>query len=223
MKKNSTASKTGNKKKVKKETRLKILKAARKVFAQYAYHAASIRMIGKEAGIDHPLISYYFPSKAVLFEAVLADILEEWHKANQSWFDGLEKMGPTDGLSLYIDRMLDYSRKHAYAAEVFLLNMVQAQDADTIPGYQAIQVFFDQTTRLLKNLVPVRSAESDIEKFTQNFNTLALSYIGAKSYYAGILGMSPRSREYKEWVKGALMDLLLPRLKQLMYGKGSTA
>ncbi|MBW2177693.1 MAG: helix-turn-helix transcriptional regulator, partial [Deltaproteobacteria bacterium] len=77
--------KAEKKKPAKKATHLKILKAARKIFAQYAYHAASIRMIGKEAGIDHPLISYYFPSKAILFEAVLADIVQEWHKANVTW------------------------------------------------------------------------------------------------------------------------------------------
>ena len=60
MKKKPSTPKVENKKPSKKVTRLKILKAARKVFAQRAYHAASIRMIGKEAGIDHPLISYYY-------------------------------------------------------------------------------------------------------------------------------------------------------------------
>ncbi len=219
MKKNTSTKKTEKKKPEKKATRSKILKAARKVFAQYAYHAASIRMIGKGAGIDHPLISYYFPSKAVLFEAVLADIMEEWHVANQAWFEGLEKMNPEKGLSLYIDRMLGYMRKHPYAAQVFLLNMVQAHDADTIPGYQAIQIFFDQSTQLLKSLVPMQATDSDIEKFRQSFNTLAMSYIGAKSYYAGILGFQANSRDYKKWVKEMLMDLFLPRLKQLISGR----
>ena len=219
MKNNTKTPKTDNRKPVKKATRSKILKAARKVFAQYAYHAASIRMIGKEAGIDHPLISYYFPSKAILFEAVLADIVQEWHKANQAWFEGLDQMSPEAGLSLYIDRMLDYMRKHPYAAQVFLLNMVQAQDADTIPGYDAIQTFFDQSTQLLKSLVPMQAADSDIVKFRQSFNTLAMSYVGAKSYYAGILGIPANSKEYKEWVKGMLMELFLPRLKQLISGK----
>jgi AcrR family transcriptional regulator len=217
MKKNTITTKPEKKKPTKNATRSKILKAARRVFAQYAYHAASIRMIGKEAGIDHPLISYYFLSKAVLFEAVLADIVQEWHKANQGWFEDLDKMGPEAGLSLYIDRMLDYSRKHSYAAQVFLLNMVQAQDADTIPGYQAIQTFFNQSTQLLKSLVSMQATDSDIEKFTQSFNTLAMSYMGAKSYYAGLLGIPANSRQYKKWVKEMLMDLFLPRLKQLMF------
>ena len=221
MKKNTTTTKPEKKKPTKKATRSKILKAARKIFAQYAYHAASIRMIGKEAGIDHPLISYYFPSKAELFEAVLADIVQEWHKANEAWFEGLEKMGPEAGLSLFIDRMLDYSRKRPYAAQVFLLNMVQAQDADTIPGYQAIQKFFDQSSQLLKSLVPMKATDSDIEKFRQSFTTLAMSYGGAKSYYAGILGIPANSRQYKQWVKEMLMDLFLTRLKQLIHGENS--
>jgi AcrR family transcriptional regulator len=221
MKKNTSTQKSENKKPAKKATRSKILKAARKVFAQYAYHAASIRMIGKEAGIDHPLISYYFPSKAILFEAVLEDIVQEWLRANQAWYEGLDKMGPEAGLSLYVDRMLGYVLKHPYAAQVFLLNMVQAQDGDTIPGYHAIQIFFDQSAQLMKRLVPMQATDSDIEKYRQSFNTLVMNYVGAKSYYAGILGIQPNSKEYKEWVKGMLMDLFLPRLKQLMFGKQS--
>ncbi len=51
----------------KKETRDKILNAASQIFASYPYHTASIRMIGKQAEIEHPLISYYFASKADLF------------------------------------------------------------------------------------------------------------------------------------------------------------
>ena len=218
MKKKNSTTKPEKKKPVKKVTRSKILKAARKVFAQYAYHAASIRMIGKEAEIDHPLISYYYPSKAELFEAVLTDIVEGWHKANAGWFEDLDQMRPEACLALYIDRLIGYSRKHPYAARVFLLNVVQAQDAETIPGYKAIQAFFEQSTELIKSRLPVQASDRDIEIFRQSFNTLALSYLGAKSYYAGILGMDANRREYEKWIKDMLMDLFLPRLKQLMSG-----
>lgn len=216
MKKNTPPTNPEKKKPVKKATRSKILKAARKVFAQYAYHAASIRMIGKEAGIDHPLISYYFPSKAELFEAVLQDIVQEWHRANTAWLEGLNKMSPEDGLTLYVDRLIDYSRIRPYAAQVFLLNMVQAKDAETIPGYQAIQEFFHG--QVLQDFIPIQASNSEIEKFRQSFFTLALSYVGAKSYYAGILGIPASSRRYKAWVKEMLIDLFLPRLKQLVSG-----
>ena len=219
MKNNTKTPKTENRKPSKKTTRLKILKAARKVFAQYAYHAASIRMIGKEAGIDHPLISYYFPSKAELFEAVLADIVQEWDKANEAAFEGLEKMSPETGLALYLDRIIGNSRKNPYAARVYLLNMVQAQDEETIPGYQAIRTFFERTMAVIKDRIPLQASDRDIEIFRQGLNTLILSYLGAKSYYAGILGMDADSGEYEKWLKDMLMVLFLPRLKQLISGK----
>jgi len=219
MKKNTSTQKTEKKKPAKKATRSKILKAARKVFAQYAYHAASIRMIGKEAGIDHPLISYYFPSKAELFEAVLTDIVQEWDKANEAAFEGLEKMSPEAGLALYLDRIIGNSRKHPYAGRVYLLNMVQAQDEEAIPGYQAIRTFFERTMAVLKDRIRLQASDRDIEIFSQGLNTLLLSYLGAQSYYAGILGMDSDSSEYEQWLKDMLMALFLPRLKQLISGK----
>jgi AcrR family transcriptional regulator len=219
MKEKSKTQKDKKKKPAKKKaTRLKILKAARKVFAQRAYHAASIRMIGKEAGIDYQLIGYYFQSKAELFEAVLADIVQEWDKANEAAFVGLEKMSPEAGLALYLDRMIGYSRKHSYAGRVYLLNMVQAQDEEAIPGYQAIRTFFERTIAIFKDRIPLQASDRDIEIFRQGFNTLILSYLGAQSYYAAILGMDADSSKYEKWLKDMLMALFLPHLKQLMAG-----
>jgi hypothetical protein len=59
MKKSTTTTKPAQK-----ATRLKILKAARKVFAQYAYHAASIRCYASnvthaEQITYHPLCGWY--------------------------------------------------------------------------------------------------------------------------------------------------------------------
>ena len=51
----------------------KILRAAKKVFCHYPYSTASMRMIANEARVDHPLIIYYYSTKAVLFETVLKD------------------------------------------------------------------------------------------------------------------------------------------------------
>ena len=82
------------------KTRHKILGAACKVFAKHPYNSASIRMVGKEGGFDHPLITYYFPTKADLFEAVVAEVCEEFYQANISWFEGLEGLPPRQGLSL---------------------------------------------------------------------------------------------------------------------------
>ena len=46
----------------------KILRAAKKVFSLHPYASATMRMIAREARIDHPLIIYYFSTKAVLLK-----------------------------------------------------------------------------------------------------------------------------------------------------------
>src|SRR5208337_4671256 len=84
-------------------TRAAILLAARKIFSRFPYHVASIRMIGKEAEVEHPLISYYFPNKKKLFEAVLADICEEYVGMIGKWLSAVRKMGVSEGFMKYID------------------------------------------------------------------------------------------------------------------------
>jgi len=204
---------------VPKPTRDKIIEAAIEVFADYPYNAASIRMIGNAAKIDHPLISYYFPNKAVLFEEVLKTITEEYYQANTAWFDGLEKLGPEKGLSLYLDRFFEFALTHPKALRIFALNLVQAEDAEIIPGYLHIQNFFSKTTRTFIKTIPLQGSDRDIAFFTHSFNTLVMNYLAAGTYYASILGLEPGSRGYFNWVKDALIFLFLPRLKQLISGK----
>lgn len=201
-----------------KDTRETILAAAITVFSDYPYYSASIRMIGKAAGIEHPLINYYFPTKAALFEEVLETVTNEYYHANISWFEGLEGLAPEAGLSLYLDRFLDFALKHPKPLRIIALNLVQAEGPEIIPGYQRIQSLFTKMTRTFMDAVPLNAPAKTIEMLTASFNTLAINYLGANTYYSGILGMEPQSPEYLQWVKDSLMFVVLPRLKQLLGG-----
>ena len=65
-------------------TRLLILKAAIAEFAEKGFEAASIRSIAERIGLQHPLITYHFPSKGALWRAsaeyAFAQIRDEWDK-----------------------------------------------------------------------------------------------------------------------------------------------
>lgn len=200
----------------KKPTRDIILAAATQVFSDYPYYTASIRMIGKAAGIEHPLVSYYFPNKAALFEEVLKTETEKYYEAHTTWFDGLAALKPEKGLSLYLDRFLEFARNHPKPLRIITLNLVQAEDSEIIPGYQQIQNFFEKTAATFTQKIPLTGSKEDIEKLTSSFNTLAINYLGAGTYYAGILGMDPASRQYIKWVKDSLTYITLPRLKKLL-------
>jgi len=63
-------------------TRSAILQAALAEFAEKGFEAASIRSIAERTGLQHPLITYYYPSKDLLWRAVAEctfdRIREEW-------------------------------------------------------------------------------------------------------------------------------------------------
>lgn len=200
-------------------TRDKILAAAKKVFAEHPYSAASIRMVGKAAGIDHPLISYYFPAKAELFEAVVEDVTETYYRANTSWLEGLGELSASQGLSLYIDRLLDFTSKHPEALRIVALNLVQPEESAIIPGFRRIQALLAGNTETFRHVAALRASADEVRMFTESFNTMVINYLGAATYYAGILGLDPRSLDYLHWVKETLVFLFLPRLKQLIRGE----
>ncbi len=206
----------GSRDRRKKETRETIIEAAINVFSDYPYYAASIRMIGKAAGIEHPLINYYFPTKAALFEEVLEAVTAEYYQANISWFEGLEGLDPEAGLSLYLDRFLDFALTHPKPLRMIALNLVQAEGTEIIPGYQRLQSLFTKMMQTFMKAAPLQGSEASIGMLTTNFNTLAINYLGASTYYAGILGLTPGSAEYLKWVKDAMVFMILPRLKQLL-------
>ena len=54
-------------------TRTAILEAALAEFAEKGFEAASIRSIAERTGFQHPLITYHYPSKDLLWQAVAED------------------------------------------------------------------------------------------------------------------------------------------------------
>src|SRR5216110_3407095 len=62
-------------------TRSAILKAAFAEFAEKGFEAASIRSIAERTGFQHPLITYHYPSKDLLWRAVAEDTFERIREA----------------------------------------------------------------------------------------------------------------------------------------------
>jgi len=197
-------------------TRERILRAARKVFAEHPYNAASFRMIGKEGGFDHPLINYYFPRKADIFEAVVVEICEEFFQANLTCFEGLDEMPPREGLALYIDRFLDFNLENPEPLRIIMLNITRVDRLEGIPGYQHIPEVMARTRRTFEERANLKASPKDIGMFQNSFNALVFFYLGASSCQAEILGIEPDSPKYHKWVKDTLMYIFLPLLERLI-------
>ena len=63
-----------------------ILLAAERLFAEYGYHAVTIRQIAEEAGVPLALVGYYYGQKHELFESIFA----HWSSTIEERLAGLQ-------------------------------------------------------------------------------------------------------------------------------------
>lgn len=69
------------------ETRTTILNAALSEFASKGYDAASIRSIADRIGLQHPLITYHYRTKDILWRAVAEHVFERIREKWQVYLD----------------------------------------------------------------------------------------------------------------------------------------
>jgi AcrR family transcriptional regulator len=85
-------------------TRLSILQAALSEFADKGFEAASIRSIAERTGLQHPLITYHYPTKDAL-----------WRATAEYAFEQIREKWDTSGLELLDAAPVDHLRA-AYRA-----------------------------------------------------------------------------------------------------------
>ncbi len=197
-------------------TRAIILQAARNVFSRYPYHVASIRMIGKEAGVEHPLISYYFPNKKKLFEVVLAGVCDEYNNKIGEWLMAVRHMPTAKGFMKYIDFWLDYSYKNPEPYKILALNLIHSEDITKIPGYHYLKKYLERNRQVFEEKIALKGPANKINMYFNSFSLLLIAFIGAGSYIARIQGIEPDSPRYKRLVKETLAYICIPRFKEIL-------
>jgi AcrR family transcriptional regulator len=220
---NLTATDTMQPKEEKKETRDKILEAARQVFAAYPYHSAGIRMISNLAGVDHPMIKYYFGSKADLFQTVISDMMSQRWELQKDWYAIVKPMGPIRGFSLFLDLVLEDYRKRPGLLHLVSLNFRQVDPENPIPGFNLIEDFIKTEINRMKASLGVKIPDHEAEMFIRVFDTLLIGFLGGAHTHAGMLGMDPESIVYFNWVKESILYTLAPRFKMMVQQSTSSA
>ncbi len=193
------------------------MRAAQKVFSEHPYHTASMRMIGKEARIEHPLINYYFPNKAVLFETIVQEQCDQFARYTAEWLDEASKATSiAEGFMKHIDRMIDYNGENPEAIRILALNLAQADNISLIPGYQRFPRLIEEIQEIFVEKIAPAGSEAEISMFINSFNFLVISFLGSNTCIAQIQGMDPGGKAYREWVKNTLGFMFLPRLREII-------
>lgn len=212
---NHTESKNGGDAKKGELARKKILWAARLIFARQPYHAASLRMIAKEGGFDHPLIRYYFPTKADLFKAVVAEVVGEFAEAHFRWIKGLDLLPPSKALPQLIGRIVDYHYENPEGMNIIMQNISQMGRLSSIPGYEMLPDLLMKMRGNFRLKIPLSGPEAEIEQFYSSLFVTVVLYLGASSTTAQFLGLDSSDSGYRGWVKDSLVFQFLPWMARL--------
>ncbi len=206
------------KKKDSKQTRQAILDAAVQVFAKKSYTAASIRMIATQGGVPHALIRYYFPTKAELFDAAAQSICTDLYRASEKAVLEVRTMERAPGFSLYVSRLIEFSRENPWTFRIFLLNL-SAETVETVPGRTRFIGTVESVREQLAGSLRFKASLEDLCRFTDSFNALLFYYLGTPESAAWLLHLDPDSDAYYQWVHQTLVGIFLPALDELFRGE----
>lgn len=198
------------------QTREKILQAARKVFSNHPYHTASMRMIGQEAGVDHPLISYYFSGKSELYKTIIEGIYNELILLNRECFEKFKEEGIEGGFEKYIARLIDYNHENPVSFRIFALNVPQQIKIAHIPGHDYLTEYVDRICSIFEKAFLLKQSRREIQMYVHSFSFLLVTFLGAEHTVARVKGLEPGSPEYKTWIKETLTYLFLPRFIEII-------
>lgn len=99
-----------------------ILAAALENFSQFGIHGTRLEQVAELAGVSKTNLLYYYPSKEVLYVAVLRQILDVWLAPLKAF---REEFTPLVAISEYIRLKLEVSRDYPQASRLFCLEMLQ--------------------------------------------------------------------------------------------------
>jgi TetR/AcrR family transcriptional regulator len=93
-------------------TREDILQAAIQIFAQHGFECAKIAEIARQAGVQHPLVSYYFTDKEALWDAVIDQVWGEFGKSFIDVAAEFQGIDPQQQLRMLYRRYVLFSARH---------------------------------------------------------------------------------------------------------------
>lgn len=99
-----------------------ILTAALETFSQFGIHGTRLEQVAELAGVSKTNLLYYYPSKEVLYVAVLRQILDVWLAPLKAF---REEFTPLVAIQEYIRLKLEVSRDYPQASRLFCLEMLQ--------------------------------------------------------------------------------------------------
>ena len=101
---------------IREKNRQKIIQAAEQIFAQKGFSGATTQAIAELSKLPKANVHYYFGTKAALYKAVIANILDPWLSATNDLKDDSD---PRQAMESYIRAKVMLSKNRPLASRIF--------------------------------------------------------------------------------------------------------
>ncbi len=127
------------------ETKKRITEAAIKVFSQYGYNGATIRMIAKEAGLSVGAVYLYFKDKEELSLFLLKEKISEIERRIKEALQG--PRSPLEALKRYLKTSFQFARENRE------LIIMHSKEQGFTFGLEIKREFFKKEMEILKGVI----------------------------------------------------------------------
>ena len=127
------------------ESKKRIINAALKLFSEYGYSKASMRMIANAAGISIGGLYLYFKNKDELYLTLIKSRLDELADMTRKSLKDIDD--PADAVSKFISLHLAYAKKHRE------LILVQGREHGFTFGISAKRKFFKTQRGFIEDII----------------------------------------------------------------------
>jgi len=126
-------------------TKKKILDVAGRIFSEYGYAGANMKMIAGAANIAVSSLYLYFKNKEDLYRALMKTGIDDF---SDRIMQQVKDIGdPSEAISAFITMSLDYAKKHK---DIIL---IQGWEHDVAFGLEMKRKFFKRQRNLIENIV----------------------------------------------------------------------
>ena len=120
------------------DSRVVLLKAARKLFASRGYKATTVRDIAQEAKLNLSLVSYYFGGKEGLFKACVREVFSaRMDTALETLVEPSSQEEMIGTLTMFVDRFLD---SVSMDPDGYRLALIQFEKGSELRSYMKKQI-----------------------------------------------------------------------------------
>lgn len=178
------------------DTRARILRAARAVFSEVGYDAATFQAIADRADLTRPAINHYFSGKAELYREVLRqtnEIFVEWSARRSQ-----DEVTLAGKIRAYISSGLESLEEERSAAAFLITSVVEAQRHPELvdPRDDTNQGTLAFVLSAIKTAVASGDVSPDVD--VESVADMLVSLLWGMTIYGGFVGDQERLEQISE-------------------------